>query len=67
MRVSHNRSIVVLSRRNLEALLAKLDGAPYDSACTIYRDGVWVRAEENEKHYGEREPGEMHPETEARL
>jgi hypothetical protein len=29
--------VVVLSRRNLLALLAKLDGQPADSACTVFR------------------------------
>lgn len=58
---------IVLSRRNLQVLLAKLDGHPADSACTIYKDGFYVKAEEDADHYGDRLPGEMHPETEARL
>lgn len=61
--------VFVLSRRNLMALLAKLDGFPAGSACTIGSpDGSWyVRAEEDSVHYSERAPGRMHPTTEHRL
>ncbi|MDQ2912252.1 MAG: hypothetical protein M3T56_03245 [Chloroflexota bacterium] len=68
---------VVLSRRNLRALMAKLDGSPPVSACTISydtRDGVtlFVTAEEDAPHYQNPErdvpaPGPMHPDTEERL
>ncbi len=65
---------VTLSRRNLKSLLAKLDGAPLDSACTISvgdylgRECV-VRAEEDATHYAslQRHPGPMHPDTEAAI
>jgi hypothetical protein len=48
--------MVTLSRHNLLTLLAKLDGYPSNSACTIALPGVEgpelvVRAEENEAHY----------------
>lgn len=56
---------VVLSERNLRALLSKL--AMPDSACTIYQDGVYVTAEPDGQHYQGRAPGEMHPWTEAAL
>lgn len=72
---------VILSRRNLMALLDKLDWN--DSACTIFGshsifvDGVkqesnhislFVSAENNDDHYVNREhPGVMHPATEATI
>lgn len=65
MRVENN--IIILSRRNLRVLLVKLDGFPAGGACTIYKDGYYVKAEEDADHYGDRLPGEMHPETEVRL
>ena len=67
---------VALSRRNLKALLAKLDGHPPGSAKTLSYpmangDVLWVTAEEDDAHYShpEREApaGAMHPETETRL
>jgi hypothetical protein len=64
---------VVLSRRNLLALLAKLDGAPNGSAMAIMggadAPGCIVRAEEDDVHYGDRPegPGPMHPDTEDRI
>lgn len=69
---------VALSRRNLRALLAKLDGNPPDSACTITyetRDGatLTVTAEEDAVHYANPERdqpgvfGQMHPDTEDKL
>lgn len=57
----------MLSRRNLEALIAKLDGYPLDSHCTIERDGIYVKAEPDEIHYADRIPGEMHTSTELRM
>ena len=62
---------VILSERNLKALLAKLQQG--DSARTIVRrneDGngpllVYVSSEPDDQHYGNREPGEMHPATEV--
>ena len=54
---------VVLSRRNLLTLLAKLDGAPSGSACTILAPvqygTFFVKGEEDGPHY-------FHPEREAR-
>ncbi|MGC2031803.1 MAG: hypothetical protein WA642_17420, partial [Steroidobacteraceae bacterium] len=49
---------ITLSRRNLLALMAKLDGYPPDSKCTITCGGVEgpaldVRAESDEEHYGD--------------
>lgn len=65
------RVFVILSRRNLEALLAKLDGHRHGSACMIFsRDDVGrllvVHAQENAEHYGGRgyPPAWMHPDTE---
>lgn len=72
MRIEPDGS-VVLSRRNLLTLLAKLDGFPEDSALTIiggsFAKGLVVKAEEDEEHYGVRPvgPGVMHPDTEERL
>ena len=63
--------LVALSRRNLEALLAKLDAnkeQALTSFCTIIKpDGTIVRAEENEVHYHDRPAGPMHPREEARI
>ncbi len=66
---------VVLSRRNLLTLVAKLDGHPPQSAATILgpeeegRPTLVVRAEEDGLHYRRRGfgPGRMHPLTEAWL
>lgn len=69
---------VTLSERNLRALLAKLDGSPPDSACTITyptRDGptLVVSAESDAVHYFHPErdvpgiAGAMHFETEERV
>lgn len=62
---------IVLSRRNLLTLLAKLDGFPPDSACAITggyeAPNIWIRAEEDEVHYATRPAGEMHHITEGRI
>lgn len=69
---------LVLSRRNLEALLAKLDGHPPGSALTLGAPSqygeFYVRAEEDESHYAHasREEavgvrGPLHPDTERAL
>lgn len=64
---------VTLSRRNLLALLAKLDGQPYESMCTIYTETPYgklsVKAQEDAIHYKDRPlpPGEMHPDTETQI
>jgi len=75
-----NVTIVVLSRRNLLSLLAKLDGFPKNSRCTIVAphsvghdkyNRVAVKAEENDPHYAyetrgtaKNRPGDMREETE---
>lgn len=72
--LSQDRIVLTLSERNLRTLLAKLHSLE-PSACTIVfpgsEDGVepelWVQAEEDRVHYAHREPGQMHPETEAQL
>jgi hypothetical protein len=74
-RVTRTEVMVTLSRRNLLTLLAKLDGHPSNSACTILLTGggegpeLLVRAEDNDAHYQSRPepPGSMHPDTEAQL
>lgn len=82
MRVEHegDKTTLVVSRRNLLTLVAKLDGQPSNSACTIgcpmgYGD-FWIKAEEDEEHYnhdsrlaivGDNAAGPMHPDTEAAL
>ena len=63
---------ITLSRRNLRALIAKLDGHPKPSACEIMKGDdegylVRVRAEEDAEHYTKMQPGPMHPETEAEI
>ena len=54
-----------LTRRNLTALLAKLDGHPPNSACTLIDpdNKIVVRAVEDEAHYTDRPPGELHSDT----
>lgn len=60
-----------LSRRNLEALIAKLDNRTQMTPALIRDtdDGhrFIVIAEENDVHYKGREPGKMKPETEERM
>lgn len=69
---------VRVSRRNLLTLLAKLEGDPSNSACTILGPAVWpattLVAEEDDVHYndaerveevGDNRPGHMHPDTEV--
>lgn len=61
---------VTLSERNLRALLHKL--TVKDSSRTIYRrtsdvDMLYITAEADAEHYRDREPGEMHPDTENEL
>lgn len=71
---------IALSRRNIMALLAKLDGNPPHSRCTIWksfppseddpdpsRKEIWVSAEEDDVHYKKTEyptPGKLHISTE---
>jgi len=73
-RATRTEVMVTLSRRNLLTLLAKLDGHPSNSACSIFLPGddgpgLLVRGEENDSHYGKRlaPPGAMHPETETQM
>lgn len=77
-RLDNGDLLLVVSRRNLLSLLAKLDGHPPGSMCTIGspRDSdsppVWLKAEEDDVHYSHpsREgapPGPMHSDTEAML
>lgn len=57
--------IVKLSRRNLLALLHKLEMT--GSACSIVKPGgIVIGVEPDEVHYADRKegPGPMHPETE---
>ena len=55
---------VVLSRRNVLALLHKLDMP--GSARMIVGNGIALRVEDDSEHYKDRVPaGKMHPETEA--
>lgn len=58
---------VELTRRNLNALLAKLDGNPPDSECTLVdpTDKIAVKAVEDSVHYANRRPGPLHEDTES--
>lgn len=58
---------IELTRTNLLALLAKLDGHPVRSECSIYKQHTLVKAVEDAEHYTDRPRGVMHPETEAVL
>lgn len=64
---------VVLSRRNIEGLLAKLNGHPPDSALTLVGPTMYfptiVTVEENDVHYEHQSregtpPGRLHPDSE---
>lgn len=63
--------VVELTRRNLMSLLAKLNGSPPNSVCTLIDPDhqIAVRAVEDAMHYEAegRAPGLMHEDTEARL
>lgn len=62
---------LVVSHRNLVSLLAKLDGHPPESYCTIVggdeADGWVLTAEVDQRHYAHRPPGWMHEDTEAAI
>lgn len=63
---------IELTRRNLYALIAKLDGSPQDSARTITKtlaeDILYsVTAVEDEAHYSDTPPGRMHYDTERAI
>lgn len=59
-------NIVYLSKRNLLALLHKVD-IPGSLKTIVSRDGFAVVAEPDDTHYAGREepPGPMHPQTET--
>ncbi len=72
--VHHESKVVevMLSERNLLALLSKLSRK--DSHHSLARHceqengsawTLWVKVEEDAQHYGEREPGGLHPTDEA--
>lgn len=69
--IDQNRIGITLSRSNLRSLLAKLDGHPANSACTIVKDTdigfLTVCAEDDVVHYELAPRGQMHPETEAAI
>jgi hypothetical protein len=58
---------VVLSRRNLLSLLAKLEGHPTGSKRRIENNDCWRDGEPVDEHYSRRPapPGPMHPATES--
>lgn len=55
--------VVELTRRNLTALLAKLDGHPPGSHRSLAKTGVLVKAVEDLEHYADAAPGEVHEGT----
>ena len=74
MRLEHVKDVPVLhlSRRNLVSLLAKLDGNPPNSACTLVAPSanIVVHAEEDDVHYAHESregapAGYVHPSTAA--
>lgn len=56
---------VELTRRNLLSLLAKLDGHPVGSTCTLIDpdNRIAVKAVEDSEHYADRAPGPVHSDT----
>ena len=67
MKVFEEYRTIELTRRNLLTLLAKLDGNPDGSSCTIGREGWWIKAVEDSVHYSDRPAGQMDPETERAI
>lgn len=58
---------VELTRRNLEALLAKLDD-PHSQRTLVCGDGtVAVKAVPDEEHYANRAPGEVYMPSQDRI
>jgi hypothetical protein len=53
-------SVVTLSRRNLETLLAYLDAGDVSPTILSGDRTVLVHAQENDAHYTDREPGRMY-------
>lgn len=58
--------VVELTRRNLEALLAKLDDPASVRMLISGDDKIAVRAVENEEHYSDRRPGTVYMPTEGK-
>ena len=56
-----------LTRRNLLALLVKLDDAQSMRTIIDPDHRIAVKAVEDVAHYADRPPGRMHPDTEGRL
>lgn len=77
LEIHDNQTHVFLSKRNLLSLLAKLNGHPPDSACTLMyqqKDNSWliVTGEPDNIHYvnSERDgntAGPTHPDTEKAI
>lgn len=67
MRVDEDARLVELTRTNLRALLAKLDGHPPGSLCSLMKQGWVVRAVEDDDHYTDQDRGVMHPATEEAI
>ena len=60
--------VVTLSERNLRGLLAKVQGQPAGSACSLRLGRLLVHAEPDAVHYsGRLAPGEMSPATEEAI
>lgn len=58
---------IELTRRNLEALLAKLDDPASARTLLDGETGFAVTAVENEEHYSDRPPGAVYMPTSGRL
>lgn len=76
MKIVHKSAASItieLSRANLQALLAKLDGHPPDTSCVLLRYDasaqcyLRVHAVENSEHYLHRDRGIMHSDTEQEM
>ena len=76
MKIVHKSAASItieLSRSNLTALLAKLDGHPPESACVLLRYDtsaqcyLRVHAVEDGEHYKHRDRGLMHNDTEVAM
>lgn len=76
MKIIHRSAASItieLSRANLQALLAKLDGHPPDTSCVLLRYDasaqcyLRVHAVENSEHYLHRDRGIMHEDTERAI
>lgn len=67
MRLEGNN--LFISERNAKALLAKLEGYPKYSFCTIATHDLefFLTIEPDEIHYADRDPGKMNSETESKM